>query len=217
MPDAQGVSVADALIAPANSRSRAASLPVAISEGLAPEAEVPQAPTGEVHAQVSETLGPTTRRPAAARRPARRPLPHQRPRRRSTIWCIWSGGSSTSSFDAVDLCGTQPKTFLPGGFLTGGEGLRETYRAGPVARAWAVSCARASARGKTRLRRRQLHDKHLQARLRVQSQLRGVLRRRSTRGGLKTGLREASEAERMDLDANERCSGQLLLMLVSSR
>ena len=55
-PDAQGVSVADALIAPATAAAVQHPFPVAISEGLAPEAEVPQAPTGEVHAQVSETL-----------------------------------------------------------------------------------------------------------------------------------------------------------------
>ena len=51
-PAAQGVPVADALLAPAAEHP----FPVAISEGLAPAAEVPQAPTGEVHAQVSETL-----------------------------------------------------------------------------------------------------------------------------------------------------------------
>jgi hypothetical protein len=61
-PDARGMSVAEALLAPggANSRSKAAEamhpFPAAVSEGLAPAAEVPQAPPGEVHAQVSDTL-----------------------------------------------------------------------------------------------------------------------------------------------------------------
>jgi hypothetical protein len=43
-------------MAPATAAAVQHPFPVAISEGLAPEAEVPQAPTGEVHAQVSETL-----------------------------------------------------------------------------------------------------------------------------------------------------------------
>ena len=55
-PDEKGVPVADALMAPATAAAVQHPFPVAISEGLAPEAEVPQAPTGEVHAQVSETL-----------------------------------------------------------------------------------------------------------------------------------------------------------------
>jgi hypothetical protein len=55
-PDEKGVPVADALIAPTTAAAVQHPFPVAISEGLAPEAEVPQAPTGEVHAQVSETL-----------------------------------------------------------------------------------------------------------------------------------------------------------------
>ncbi len=55
-PDEKGVPVADALIAPATAAAVQHPFPVAISEGLAPEAGVPQAPTGEVHAQVSETL-----------------------------------------------------------------------------------------------------------------------------------------------------------------
>ena len=53
-PDEKGVPVADALIAPAAAAQHP--FPVAISEGLAPEAEVPQAPPGEVHTQVSEAL-----------------------------------------------------------------------------------------------------------------------------------------------------------------
>ncbi len=52
-PDEKGVPVADALLAPAAAQHP---FPVAISEGLAPEAEVPQAPPGEVHTQVSEAL-----------------------------------------------------------------------------------------------------------------------------------------------------------------
>jgi len=52
-PDEKGASVADALLTPAAAEHP---FPVAVSEGLAPEAEVPQAPPGEVHTQVSETL-----------------------------------------------------------------------------------------------------------------------------------------------------------------
>jgi hypothetical protein len=48
--------VADALMVPATAAAAEHPFPVAISEGLAPVAGVPQAPTGEVHAQVSETL-----------------------------------------------------------------------------------------------------------------------------------------------------------------
>jgi hypothetical protein len=55
-PDASGVPLADALMAPATAAAAEHPFPVAVSEGLAPVAEVPQAPTGEVHAQVSETL-----------------------------------------------------------------------------------------------------------------------------------------------------------------
>jgi hypothetical protein len=54
-PDEKGVPLADALMAPTAAAVQHP-FPVAISEGLAPEAEVPQAPMGEVHAQVSETL-----------------------------------------------------------------------------------------------------------------------------------------------------------------
>ena len=99
-PDEKGVPVADALIAPATAAAVQHPFPVAISEGLAPEAEVPQAPTGEVHAQVSETLSYNAQASsgAAAGAPS---TAAPRPRRRSTIWCIWLGGSSTSSFDAV--------------------------------------------------------------------------------------------------------------------
>jgi hypothetical protein len=53
-PEAQGVPVADAPLAPAADAQHP--FPVAVSEGLAPVPEVPQAPPGEVHAQVSETL-----------------------------------------------------------------------------------------------------------------------------------------------------------------
>jgi len=54
-PDEKGTSVADALLA---SKPGAAQhpFPEAVSEGLAPQADVPQAPIGEVHAQVTETL-----------------------------------------------------------------------------------------------------------------------------------------------------------------
>jgi len=52
-PDEKGASMADALLAPPAAQHP---FPVAISEGLAPEAEVPQAPPGAVHTQVSEAL-----------------------------------------------------------------------------------------------------------------------------------------------------------------
>jgi hypothetical protein len=55
-PDASGIPLADALLAPVTAAAAQHPFPVAVSEGLAPVAEVPQAPTGEVHAQVSETL-----------------------------------------------------------------------------------------------------------------------------------------------------------------
>lgn len=73
-PDASGVPLADALMAPATAAAVEHPFPVAVSEGLSPVAEVPQAPTGEVHAQVSETLSynaqassdaPSTAAPAA--------------------------------------------------------------------------------------------------------------------------------------------------------
>jgi len=52
-PDEKGSSLADALLAPGAAEHP---FPVAISEGLAPEADVPQAAPGEMHTQVSETL-----------------------------------------------------------------------------------------------------------------------------------------------------------------
>jgi hypothetical protein len=64
-PDS-GMSVAEALLAPgvapgagekdAQAPAAAHPFPAAVSEGLAPAAEVPQAPPGVVHAQVSDTL-----------------------------------------------------------------------------------------------------------------------------------------------------------------
>jgi hypothetical protein len=69
-PDS-GMSVAEALLAPgivpgrgekdapveaAAQASAAHPFPAAVSEGLAPAAEVPQAPAGEIHAQVSDAL-----------------------------------------------------------------------------------------------------------------------------------------------------------------
>jgi hypothetical protein len=62
-PDEKGSSVADALLAPAAAQHP---FPVAISEGLAPEAQVPQAPSGVVHTQVSEALSYDTQASAQA-------------------------------------------------------------------------------------------------------------------------------------------------------
>jgi hypothetical protein len=53
-PDEKGISIADALIAPDVAAKHP--FPLAISEGLAPEAAVPQAAPGEEHVQVSETM-----------------------------------------------------------------------------------------------------------------------------------------------------------------
>ena len=55
-PDEKSVPAVDALMAPATAAAAEHPFPAAVSEGLAPVAEVPQAPPGEVHAQVSETL-----------------------------------------------------------------------------------------------------------------------------------------------------------------
>ncbi len=62
-PDEKGSTVADALLAPAAAQHP---FPVAISEGLAPEAQVPQAPPGVVHTQVSEALSYDTQASAQA-------------------------------------------------------------------------------------------------------------------------------------------------------
>jgi hypothetical protein len=53
-PDEKGMSVADALVAPGAVAQHP--FPVAISEGLAPEAAVPQVDPGEEHVQVGETM-----------------------------------------------------------------------------------------------------------------------------------------------------------------
>ncbi len=60
-PEAAGMSIADALLAPgagakAPTPGEAHPFPVAVSEGLAPAPEVPQAPVGQVHVQATETL-----------------------------------------------------------------------------------------------------------------------------------------------------------------
>ncbi len=69
-----GISLADALVAsgsggksstPAAKASAQHPFPAAVSEGLAPTPEVPQAPPGEVHTQVSETMTYNATQPAA--------------------------------------------------------------------------------------------------------------------------------------------------------
>jgi hypothetical protein len=78
----EGISVADALLAPgaATAAPPAAAadahpFPAAISEGLAPAPQVTQAPPGQVHAQVTDTLSytaqPESAPPAAPPTPAR--------------------------------------------------------------------------------------------------------------------------------------------------
>jgi hypothetical protein len=84
-PD-NGMSVAQALLAPgvvpgagqkdapaAATANAAHPFPAAVSEGLAPAAEVPQAPPGVVHAQVSDTLSYNAQPPAPAGSPAAAP------------------------------------------------------------------------------------------------------------------------------------------------
>jgi hypothetical protein len=84
-PDS-GMSIADALVAPGavpgpGSKSPQATaeqhpFPAAVSEGLAPSPEVPQATPGEVHAQVSDTLSysaPTSALPTG--QPESKPAP----------------------------------------------------------------------------------------------------------------------------------------------
>jgi hypothetical protein len=53
-PEVSGISVAEALLAPGAVAQHP--FPAAISEGLAPEADVPQAAPGAVHVQVSDSL-----------------------------------------------------------------------------------------------------------------------------------------------------------------
>jgi hypothetical protein len=62
-PEPAGMTLAEVLLAPGSGSSAKATsadtqhpFPTAVSEGLAPAAEVPQAPAGQVHAQVSDTL-----------------------------------------------------------------------------------------------------------------------------------------------------------------
>jgi hypothetical protein len=57
-PDAQGMSVADALLASGGGAKAAEAhpFPAAISEGLAPAAEVPQSAPGETHMQIADSL-----------------------------------------------------------------------------------------------------------------------------------------------------------------
>lgn len=63
----QGMSLADAAIASPQQRAEAQHpFPAAISSGLAPVASVPQAPAGEVHAQVGTTLSYDANRSSAS-------------------------------------------------------------------------------------------------------------------------------------------------------
>ena len=60
-PEAAGMSIADALLAPAattgaGGKAPAQPFPTAVSEGLAPAPGVPQAPPGEMHTQIADTL-----------------------------------------------------------------------------------------------------------------------------------------------------------------
>ena len=74
-PEPNGISVAEALLAPgpgakaptpATQTAAQNPFPAAVSEGLAPAAEVPQAPPGQVHAQVTDNLSYSASAPALA-------------------------------------------------------------------------------------------------------------------------------------------------------
>lgn len=76
-PAKEGMSIADAMLAPGTGHTPAAQqaaaqhpFPAAQSEGLAPAPEVPQAPQGEVHAQVSQNLSYSGAAPESAPAPA---------------------------------------------------------------------------------------------------------------------------------------------------
>ena len=77
----EGMSVADALLAPGAGAAAATPaqhpFPAAISEGLAPEADVPQAPPGQVHSQVTDSLSYSAQpaAPASLAAPAAAPSP----------------------------------------------------------------------------------------------------------------------------------------------
>jgi len=85
-PETAGMSIADALLAPGSGATAAPAattpapaaqhpFPAAISEGLAPEAAVPQAPPGQVHAQVTDSLSYAAAAPAGPAAPAAAPIP----------------------------------------------------------------------------------------------------------------------------------------------
>jgi len=77
----EGMSVAEALLAPGAGAAAATPaqhpFPAAISEGLAPEADVPQAPPGQVHSQVTDSLSYSAQpaAPASLAAPAAAPSP----------------------------------------------------------------------------------------------------------------------------------------------
>jgi hypothetical protein len=78
-PDAATGSIADALLAGGSGSTKnpapqeAHPFPAAVSEGLAPVPEVPQAPPGQVHAQITDSLSYSA--PTAAPAPATAPTP----------------------------------------------------------------------------------------------------------------------------------------------
>jgi len=98
-PETPGMSLADAMLAPgagvaakptqpATQADAQHPFPAALSEGLAPAPEVPQAPPGEVHAQVTSSLSydaqpaspasaPTAAAPGPTPQPAAAPPPEQ--------------------------------------------------------------------------------------------------------------------------------------------
>jgi hypothetical protein len=82
-PEPLGISVADALLATSLPGGRSPSaaeqhpFPAAISEGLAPAPEVPQAPPGQVHAQVTDTLSFNAKPDPQPANPAPPPPPAQ--------------------------------------------------------------------------------------------------------------------------------------------
>jgi len=83
-PDSPGMSIADALLAPGSGSKSTTSapadtqhpFPAAVSEGLAPETEVPAVPQalpGQVHTQIADTLSYSAQPPTAA--PSTTPTP----------------------------------------------------------------------------------------------------------------------------------------------
>jgi len=143
MPGCAGVSVADALIAPATAAAVQHPFPVAISEGLAPEARGAAGADGRGPCAGERDAG--LQRGGRQRRGGRRAV-HCRTSARAAGQRSGASGRAAlpqALSTRLTSAGPSPKPSYRVVFLTGGEGLRETYRAGPVARALGgLLCAR---------------------------------------------------------------------------